>query len=95
MPARTDPLAAFYAELGYTPLNPWWAKAEIVLGLAAAAVGVWLLAQNEPLPGVLLVTLGGYLALAGHRSHLYQSSNRQAAYLAAIVRSSNPPKASS
>jgi hypothetical protein len=35
---------------------------------------------------VLLQTLGGYLALAGHRSHLYQSQNKLAAYLAAQLR---------
>jgi len=36
---------------------------------------------------VILFALGGYLALAGHRSHLYQSNNRLAAYLAAQIRS--------
>jgi hypothetical protein len=44
-----------------------------------------------PLPAavgpLLLFVLGGYLALAGHRSHLYQSNNRIAAYLADLIRS--------
>jgi hypothetical protein len=31
--------------------------------------------------GLGLFTLGGYLALAGHRSHRYQSNNELAAYL--------------
>ena len=33
------------------------------------------------LGGALLSTLGGYLALAGHRSHLYQSNVKLAAYV--------------
>ena len=40
----------------------------------------------------LLMTLGGYLALAGHRSHLYQSNNRLAAHLADLIRSQQPPQ---
>jgi len=31
--------------------------------------------------GLALLVLGGYLALAGHRSHLYQSNNELAALL--------------
>ena len=42
--------------------------AEIIWPLAAASAG--------------LQTLGGYLALAGHRSHLYQSQNKLIAWLA-------------
>ena len=84
-------------EAGLRPLNPTWAKLEILIGLAAAAIGLlcgvrgvqdlaaaeawWLIAAS-----VLLQTLGGYLALAGHRSHLYQSQNKLAAYLAAQLR---------
>lgn len=30
--------------------------------------------------GSVLAVLGGYLTLAGHRSHLYQSANRLAAW---------------
>lgn len=83
-------------EAGLGRLSPVRAKLEILIGLAAAAVGIlcgvrgvlelaaeawWLIAA-----GVLLQTLGGYLALAGHRSHRYQSQNKLAAYLAAQVR---------
>jgi hypothetical protein len=39
----------------------------------------WLFAAA----GLLLFVLGGYLAMAGHRSHLYQSNNKLAAYLVA------------
>ena len=35
---------------------------------------------------LVLFVLGGYLTLAGHRSHLYQSNNRIAAYLADLIR---------
>jgi hypothetical protein len=34
----------------------------------------------------VLFALGGYLALAGHRRHLYESNNRLTAYLADLVR---------
>ena len=87
-----DSLDRLHRELGFKRLNPVWAKLEILLGLFAVAVGlgggmqpavrtggdfsVWAC-----LPPVLLITLGGYLALAGHRSHLYQSNNRLAAHL--------------
>lgn len=83
--------------LGHKPLTRAWAKAEILLGLFATGLGLflgdwalgrssegtWLLAGA----GLLLFVLGGYLALAGHRSHLYQSGNELAAYLAEEVRS--------
>jgi len=61
---------------------------EIVLGLAAAVVGLVLL-RNRVGPDVgggALIVLGLYLAAAGHRSHLYQSMNRQTAYLAHLLR---------
>ncbi|OWK40927.1 hypothetical protein FRUB_04819 [Fimbriiglobus ruber] len=38
-----------------------------------------------------LISLGGYLALAGHRSHLYQSNNRLAAYLAGRIAARSYP----
>jgi hypothetical protein len=41
--------------------------------------------------GLILFVLGGYLALAGHRSHLYQSSNELTAYLAELVRANGQP----
>ena len=84
-------------EAGLRPLSPTWAKLEILIGLAAAAGGLlcgirgvldlgaawaWALMAG----GVALQTLGGYLALAGHRSHLYQSQNKLVAYLAAQLR---------
>ena len=31
------------------------------------------------------VVFGGYLAMAGHRSHLYQSNNALAAWLASVL----------
>jgi hypothetical protein len=40
--------------------------------------------------GLALFVLGSYLALAGHRSHLYQSQNKLAAYLAGLIRSTTP-----
>ncbi|HEU4405650.1 MAG TPA: hypothetical protein VFS43_10200 [Polyangiaceae bacterium] len=63
------------------PSALWWSKFEILFGLGAAGLGVvwageagacaWLA------PG--LCSLGGYLALAGHRSHLYDAMVRQTA----------------
>jgi hypothetical protein len=89
--ADQDPrLSRVLAALGYTPLNRTWAKLEILFGLAAAGAalffGQWLLAHKEPdwvMLGAALVlfVLGGYLALAGSRSHLYQSSNEMTAFL--------------
>jgi hypothetical protein len=36
---------------------------------------------------LVLVVLGAYLALAGHRSHLYQSANERTALLIEEIRS--------
>ena len=76
---------------GLKKLNKTWAKLEIMCGLLAVAVGMlasqWsLLKANERdwlwiVGGVLLFVCGGYLAMAGHRSHLYQSSNQLTAVL--------------
>jgi len=74
-----------------------WAKLEILIGLAAVSTGhllsIYTIVHAGPTwfwrflaASVLLQTLGGYLALAGHRSHLYQSQNKLAAYLAALLR---------
>ncbi len=96
-----DPLDRLHRDLGLKRLNPLWAKLEILLGLFAVGsgiVGAMMLSNtaNQPvwtwLGPALLVTLGGYLALAGHRSHLYQSNNRLAAHLADLIRSHQPPK---
>jgi hypothetical protein len=103
MPPPEDPLDRLHRDLKLKRLNPLWAKLEILLGLFAVACGfvggMKLAAQPEAaVPGwawlapVLLVTLGGYLALAGHRSHLYQSNNRLAAHLADLVRAQQPQK---
>ena len=88
--------ARLYADLGLKRLNPVWAKLEIVLGLAAAGAGLIMADSTvqqigEPagpqlFTGLALFVLGGYLALAGHRSHLYRSNNVLAAYLAETVR---------
>jgi hypothetical protein len=93
-------LADLHARLGRKRLNRTWAKLEILLGLAAAGLGLLLGngslgdATHEIDPtrlaaGLTLFILGGYLALAGHRSHLYQSSNEQIAYLADLIKTSN------
>jgi hypothetical protein len=91
-------LAELRRDLGHKPLSAAWAKVEIFLGLLGAGVGVLLLnwwaalppAANPPwglaAAGLGLFVLGGYLALAGHRSHLYQSSNKLTAYLVAEIR---------
>jgi hypothetical protein len=97
VPSPEDPLDQFHRDLDLKRLNPLWAKLEILLGLFAVACGLVggmkLAAQPEAqvpdwawLAPVLLITLGGYLALAGHRSHLYQSNNRLAAHLAELIR---------
>jgi hypothetical protein len=72
---------------GLKRLSPTWAKIEIVGGLAAAVAGLKLLMGegSVALAGGALIVLGLYLALAGHRSHLYQSQNRQTAYLARLL----------
>lgn len=76
--------------LGYKPLSRTWAKVEVFLGLLAAGIGqflgAWAVRAIEEqwlaaVGGLALFVLGGYLALAGHRSHLYQSNNELAAYL--------------
>jgi hypothetical protein len=102
VPPVSDPkteLAELHRRIGYKPLNRLWAKLEIVLGLGAAAFGVLLLdlfahaANDQPLvaaAGVALLVLGGYLAMAGHRSHLYQSNNELTSYLLSELRPPHP-----
>lgn len=90
-----DPVDLLHRDLGFRRLRPWWAKTEIAIGLAAAAAGLVFgcraATRPDPDPAelaalVALATFGGYLALAGHRSHLYQSNNRLVAYLADLIR---------
>lgn len=87
-----DSLEKMHVELGHKRLNPFWAKAEILLGLAVNGIGLYHIVQcamkNDTsanlLPlvsGIILYTLGGYLAMAGSRSHLYQSNNILTAYV--------------
>jgi len=73
-------------DLGYKPLHKTWARLEIALGLLAVALSLTLLLPRASIDpgsviGIALFVLGGYLTLAGHRSHLYQSLNDHAAYL--------------
>ena len=82
---RLDPALTrdMMAAAGLKPLNPIWAKLEIVLGLIVSVGGAVLIrdqAVHDTASGAMIV-LGLYLAGAGHRSHLYQSQNRQTAYL--------------
>ena len=92
-------LTELHRRLGYKQLNRLWAKLEILLGLAAAAGGLVLLQLFAKAPteqteylvlGLILFVLGGYLAMAGHRSHLYQSNNELTAYLLSEIRPSHP-----
>ena len=86
-------LERLHRDLQLKRLNPAWAKAEIQLGLSAVSAGhlcsIYGILHFTPtgswgllIGSVALQTLGGYLALAGHRSHLYQSQNKLAAWLA-------------
>jgi len=78
------------ADLVLKRLDPIWAKVEVALGLfAVGAALVPLIASPDKFTlagGLVLFVLGGYLAMAGHRSHLYQSNNLLAAYLADEIR---------
>ena len=82
-PIETDWVNAVPHALGWRRLSLVWAKLEIVLGLSVAVVGAraWLGNTSLAWAGGILTVLGLYLAMAGHRSHLYQSMNRQTAYL--------------
>lgn len=84
-------LGKLHKDLGWKRLDPTWAKAEIFLGLGAASAALpatlyaltsqpWIVWRFVFLAMALFV-FGLYLAMAGHRSHLYQSANVLAAYL--------------
>ena len=104
MPEPADEsLDRLHRDLGLKRLHPLWAKLEILLGLVAVAAGLFSGMNLSHRPAgevppwawagpVALFTLGGYLALAGHRSHLYQSSNRLTAYLAERTRTASEPR---
>lgn len=95
-----DALDRLHRDLAFKPLSQAWAKVEIFLGLVGVAVGLLgglRLAVVEARTGQeafwtawvgigTLIVFGAYLALAGHRSHLYQSNNRLIAYLAELIR---------
>src|SRR5262245_54816199 len=98
---RREALADLHAALGHRPLSRLWAKLEILLGLAAAGCGLLLAHAVAPRPagegnclwaaaGLAHSVLGGSLAMAGHRSHLYQSNNELTAYLAWTIRECRP-----
>lgn len=91
-------LRRLHDDLKWRKLSPVWAKVEIMLGLTGF-VGGGLIAQAPgmiggvntagiALGGSVLAVLGGYLTLAGHRSHLYQSNSILAAYV--ILRCQRP-----
>lgn len=90
---REKVFSHLHAALGHRRLSRTWAKIEILLGLFAAGLGNWVLGQGRDFPwlfvpsGLGLFILGDYLALAGHRSHLYQSNNELVAYLVEEIRS--------
>ncbi len=82
-------VAELHSALGMKKLNPAWAKIEIFLGLAATAAGLMVAMRASVeidwvriIVSMALMVFGAYLAMAGHRSHLYQSNNKLAAYLA-------------
>jgi hypothetical protein len=89
-------LTELHRALGMKQLNPHWAKAEVFLGLAAAATGLMMAVRvlapvslemdwSRIVISMALMVFGVYLAMAGHRSHLYQSNNKLAAYLAGEI----------
>ena len=97
MTAQPQPTRNALVRLGYQRLNRSWAKVEILLGLVAAGAGLALMTAPvfedtllRAAAGVALFALGGYLALAGHRSHLYQSSNEHLALLVEILEERRP-----
>ena len=95
-PSAKPSIFDFEREAGLLHLSPLWEKVEIVLGLTAAAAGLKLLLVDGVMSvaGGTLMVLGAYLAMAGNRSHLYQSQNRQTTYLRSLILDSRPADSS-
>ena len=76
-------VAETYSLLARRPPSLHWAKVELLLGLGASATGCWFVRMDglAALLGAGLLALGGYLALAGHRTHLYDAMTRQTTLL--------------
>ncbi len=69
-----------HRDLGLPRARLGWAKVEIFFGAAAASGAlVWASQGGEGWLAAPLATLGAYLALAGHRAHLYDAMSRQTA----------------
>jgi hypothetical protein len=102
--SREAALKELHARLGYKHLSRTWAKVELLGGLAVAGGGLILAAWGVSRPegvqweatagGWALFVLGGYLLLAGQRSHLYQSQNEQTACLLEAIQSESKKGAS-
>jgi hypothetical protein len=93
---REESLAVIHQQLGYRRQGLAWAKVEILLSLLAVGIGVFLGQataarwESESLwhlagTALALFVLGGYLTLAGHRSHLYHSGNERTAWIASVI----------
>ena len=96
LPQPTDPLIIFYRQCSLTPLLDLKAKFELAFGLLLLIVGIFFLVRLQTqefslyIVVILFTSFGGYLALAGHRSLLYQSHIRLAANLAGLIRDYSP-----
>jgi hypothetical protein len=98
MPTPRDHLLdEVHDRLGYQRRGLTWAKIEIALGLFAAGIGILLggwavhqspaeLSWGTAALGVVLFVLGGYLTLAGHRSHLYRAGVERVTLLVEEIR---------
>ncbi len=92
----TEAAKELHAALGHKPLSKAFAKFEIILGVSSVWAGLLLLLQGSVSKGephelslagsCTLFVLGGYLAMAGSRSHIYQSNNALTAYLVSVIR---------
>jgi hypothetical protein len=80
-------LEQVHRDLGLPRARLGWAKVEIFLGAGAASGAlVWASQGGVAWLAVPLATLGAYLALAGHRAHLYDAMSRQTAIVRARER---------